>query len=97
MDAKTRDLALLTALSFFCAGVTWILDPCFGFRLFCARWCSRRSRNSLGGALTCPMGKIVRGVKIAHEPHLTRAAHNPDRPFRQASRIAVAIFGKLND
>jgi hypothetical protein len=26
MDAKTRDLALLTALSFFCAGVAWILD-----------------------------------------------------------------------
>jgi len=26
MDAKTRDLALLTALSLFCAGVAWILD-----------------------------------------------------------------------
>ena len=26
MDAKTRDLALLTALSLFCAGFAWILD-----------------------------------------------------------------------
>jgi hypothetical protein len=26
MDAKTRDLALLTALSLPCAGVAWILD-----------------------------------------------------------------------
>ena len=26
MDAKTRDLALLTALSLFCAGVAWTLD-----------------------------------------------------------------------
>src|SRR5262249_20529968 len=26
MDAKTRDLALLVSLSFFCAGVAWILD-----------------------------------------------------------------------
>ena len=26
MDAKTRKLALLTALSLFCAGVAWILD-----------------------------------------------------------------------
>jgi len=26
MDAKTRDLALLAALSLFCAGVAWILD-----------------------------------------------------------------------
>ena len=26
MDAKTRDLALLTALSLYCAGVAWILD-----------------------------------------------------------------------
>jgi len=26
MDAKSRDLALLIALSFFCAGVAWILD-----------------------------------------------------------------------
>src|SRR5262249_41057672 len=26
MNAKTRDLALLTALSLFCAGVAWILD-----------------------------------------------------------------------
>ena len=26
MDAKTRDLALLTALSLSCAGVAWILD-----------------------------------------------------------------------
>ena len=26
MDAKTRDVALLTALSLFCAGVAWILD-----------------------------------------------------------------------
>jgi hypothetical protein len=26
MDAKTRDFALLTALSLFCAGVAWILD-----------------------------------------------------------------------
>src|SRR5262249_20953286 len=26
MAAKTRDLALLTALSLFCAGVAWILD-----------------------------------------------------------------------
>jgi hypothetical protein len=26
MDAKTRDLALLTALSLACAGVAWILD-----------------------------------------------------------------------
>jgi hypothetical protein len=25
MDAKTRDLALLAALSLFCAGVAWIL------------------------------------------------------------------------
>ena len=42
MDAKTRDLALLTALSLFCAGVR--LDfglPYFGFGLFCARF-SRR-------------------------------------------------------
>jgi hypothetical protein len=26
MDAKTRDLALLAALSLFCAGFAWILD-----------------------------------------------------------------------
>jgi hypothetical protein len=26
MDAKTRDLALLTALALFCAGLAWILD-----------------------------------------------------------------------
>jgi hypothetical protein len=26
MDAKTRDLALLAALSLFCAGVAWISD-----------------------------------------------------------------------
>ena len=26
MDAKTRNLALLAALSLFCAGVAWILD-----------------------------------------------------------------------
>ena len=26
MDAKTRDLALLTALSFFCAGFAWAAD-----------------------------------------------------------------------
>ena len=26
MDAKTRDLALLIAMSLFCAGVAWILD-----------------------------------------------------------------------
>ena len=26
MDAKTRDLALLTALSFICTGVAWSLD-----------------------------------------------------------------------
>src|SRR5262245_3300386 len=26
MDAKTRDLALLTAMSLFCAGVAWISD-----------------------------------------------------------------------
>jgi len=26
MDAKTRDLALLTALSLSCAGIAWILD-----------------------------------------------------------------------
>jgi hypothetical protein len=26
MDAKTRNLALLTALSLFCAGVAWISD-----------------------------------------------------------------------
>ena len=29
--------------------------------------------------------------------HLTRIAHNLDCPFRQARRIAVAIFGKVND
>ena len=51
MDAKTRDLALLTALSFFCAGIAWILDYLIlGFGLFCVR--SSRSRHSLGGALT---------------------------------------------
>ena len=26
MDAKTRDLALLTGVSFICAGTAWILD-----------------------------------------------------------------------
>ena len=26
MDAKTRDIVLLIALSLFCAGVAWILD-----------------------------------------------------------------------
>jgi hypothetical protein len=26
IDAKTRDLALLAALSLFCAGIAWILD-----------------------------------------------------------------------
>ena len=26
MDAKTRDLALLAALSLFCAGIAWIMD-----------------------------------------------------------------------
>jgi hypothetical protein len=26
MDAKTRDLALLAAASFFCAGAAWIAD-----------------------------------------------------------------------
>ena len=26
MDAKTRDLALLAAMSLFCAGAAWILD-----------------------------------------------------------------------
>jgi hypothetical protein len=31
------------------------------------------------------------------EPHLTRAAHNPSYLFRQACRIAFAIFGELND
>jgi hypothetical protein len=50
MDAKTRDLALLTALSLFCAGLAWILDYLIlGSVLFCA-W-SSRSRHSLGGAL----------------------------------------------
>ena len=35
MDAKTRDLALLTALSLFCAGVAWILDELvFGLVFF---------------------------------------------------------------
>jgi hypothetical protein len=38
MDAKTRDLALLAALSLFCAGVAWIIgSPCFGFGPFRAR------------------------------------------------------------
>ena len=36
MDAKTRDLALLTALSLFCAGVAWILDYLILGSLFCA-------------------------------------------------------------
>ena len=46
MDAKTRDLALLVALSFIGTGVAWILGlRYFGFGLFCARG-SRRLRRS---------------------------------------------------
>jgi hypothetical protein len=62
MDAKSRDLALLTALSLSCAGVALISDYLvlasvfftlgFGFGLFYAR-SSRRSRHSLA-AVTAP-------------------------------------------
>jgi len=46
MDAKARDLALLTAMSLLCAGVAWISDyVIFGFGLFCIRW-RRRCRHS---------------------------------------------------
>jgi len=35
MDAKTRDLALLAALSLFCAGIAWIMDHAvFGLAFF---------------------------------------------------------------
>jgi hypothetical protein len=34
MDAKTRKLALLAALSLFCAGVAWILDHLILVRSF---------------------------------------------------------------
>src|SRR5262245_57046468 len=34
MDAKTRDLALLTALSLFCAGIAWIWITLFWVRSF---------------------------------------------------------------
>jgi hypothetical protein len=35
MDAKTRDLALLAALSLFCAGIAWIMDHAvFGSAFF---------------------------------------------------------------
>jgi len=38
MDAKARDLALLTAMSLLCAGVAWISDyVIFGFGLFCSK------------------------------------------------------------
>ena len=30
MDAKTRHLALLAALSLFCAGIAWIMDHAVG-------------------------------------------------------------------
>jgi hypothetical protein len=43
MNAKTRDLALLAALSLFCAGVAWISDHfVLGFGLFRVR---RRRRS----------------------------------------------------
>jgi len=58
MDAKTRDLALLIALSLFCAGVAWISDYLvLGSVFFCAR-CSRRSRHSLG-AVTLDMDQLI--------------------------------------
>ncbi len=34
MDAKTRDLALLAALSFICTGVAWIWGTLFWVRSF---------------------------------------------------------------
>jgi hypothetical protein len=50
MDAKTRELALLAALSLFCAVFAWAGDrDFFNSIFFCAR-CSRDSRRGLWAA-----------------------------------------------
>ena len=76
MDAKTRNLALLTALSLFCAGVC--LDSrslCFGFGLFCAR-CSRRSRHSRE-ALALTWASLNRPVNAPGSPYTSKFASHP--------------------
>ena len=60
------------------------------FRARLLRDLSDRALRQLGCARpSCPRDHLAQ--------RLGRAAHNAGRPFRQAVRIALALFGKLND
>jgi hypothetical protein len=57
MDAKARDLALLAALSLFCAMATWAGDRDI-LGLFCARSSRDLGRSPAAPALTGSLSKL---------------------------------------